>query len=62
MQLLKRVIVVGALVAVAGCATLDAKERARVDAYRDLGNMYLHRGQSELAIREFRKGLGVGGL
>ncbi len=59
MQLLKRVIVVGALVALAGCATLDATERAQVDAYRDLGNMHLHRGQSELAIREFRKGLAV---
>ena len=59
MQLLKRVIVVGVLVALAGCATLDDSKRAKVDAYRDLGNMYLHRGQVELAIREYRKGLAV---
>ncbi len=59
MQLLKRVIVVCAVVALSGCATLDNTKRAKVDAYRDLGNMYLHRGQVELAIREYRKGLAV---
>lgn len=59
MQLVARVLAAVAVVVLAGCATLSESDRRRVNALRDLGNLYLQRGEAELAIREYRKGLDV---
>jgi Tfp pilus assembly protein PilF len=42
-----------------GCQTLDEESRGRFNAHRDLGTTYLQRGESELAIREFRAAIKV---
>jgi Tfp pilus assembly protein PilF len=41
------------------CAHLDEESRGRFNAHRDLGSTYLQRGESELAIREFRAALSI---
>jgi Tfp pilus assembly protein PilF len=51
-------LLVAALLA-AGCAHLDEESRGRFNAHRDLGSTYLSRGESELAIREFRAALSI---
>ena len=42
-----------------GCATLSEQDLRQVNASRDLGAMYLERGQVELAIREYRRALSI---
>jgi Tfp pilus assembly protein PilF len=42
-----------------GCVTLGEKDRQRMVAHRDLGTLYLQRGQAELAIRELRAALEI---
>jgi Tfp pilus assembly protein PilF len=53
-----RTLLLAALLAPA-CAHLDEESRGRFSAHRDLGSTYLQRGESELAIREFRAALSI---
>lgn len=46
--------------ALAGCATtLEEPERRKMTSHRDLGTLYLQRGELELAIREYRSAISV---
>ncbi len=49
------------IVSTSACATLSPQELRQVAASRDLGSMYLQRGQNELAIREYRRALKIDG-
>ncbi len=50
-----------AIVSTLACATLSQQELRQVAASRDLGSMYLQRGQNELSIREYRRALEIDG-
>ncbi len=56
MRRITRALLAVALLATA-CAHLDEESRGRFNAHRDLGSTYLQRGETELAIREFRAAL-----
>jgi Tfp pilus assembly protein PilF len=49
-----------ALLALGGCAsTLEEGERRKMVSHRDLGTLYLGRGELELAIREYRAAISI---
>lgn len=57
MQWTARVAIALVLVAGASCATVSEEQRRQAESHRDLGSLYLDRGEPELAIREFRLAL-----